>query len=175
MKKNAAILLLCLLLAACGKPDITLPEGYYSGGPAEEQSQEAEPAFYVEKEEYSMGDEYFLCRRDAGGTATRLFSLGLEAVPFLVEDGRIYYTDGDTLVSTDLEGQDRRTFFDDQTEEQYSFNRVLKIEDGWISCSGTKWAEITDDPAALPGPHRVKAITRVKTDFSEFYEVEALE
>ena len=121
-----------------------------------------------------MGDEYFLCRQDAGGT-TRLFSLGLEAVPFLVEDGRIYYTDGDTLVSTDLEGQDRLTFFDDQTEEQYSFNRVLKIEDGWISCSGTKWAEITDDPAALPGPHRVKAITRVKTDFSEFYEVEALD
>ena len=52
---------------------------------------------------------------------------------------------------------------------------MLKIEDGWISCSGTKWAEITDDPAALPGPHRVKAITRVKTDFSEFYEVEALD
>ena len=173
MKKIAAIFLLCLLLTACGKPEITLPEGYYSGDPAAEQSEEAQPTFCVEKEEHAMGDEYFLCRQDVDGTVTRLFSLGLEATPFLVEDGRIYFTDGDTLVSTGLEGQDRRTFFDDQTEEQYSFNRVLKIEDGWISCSGTKWAEITDDPAALPGPHRVKAITRVKTDFSEFYEVEA--
>jgi len=175
MKKIAVMLLACLLLAACGKPEITLPEGYYSGDPAAEQSEAAQPTFFVEKEEQAMVDEYFLCRQDGDGTVTRLFSLGFEAVPFLVEGDRIYYTDGDSLVSTDLEGGDRKTFFDDQTEEQYSFNRVLKIEDGWISCSGTKWAEITDDPAALPGLHRVKAITRVKSDFSEFYEVEAIE
>lgn len=104
-----------------------------------------------------------------------LLSLGTEVVPFLVEGDRIYFTQGDTLVSTDLKGQARQTFFDDRTEQQYSFNRVLKVEDGWVLCSGTKWAEITDDPAALLGPHRVKAITRDKTDFSEFYEVEEAE
>ena len=174
MKKIVAAALCCLLLAACTKPNVTLPEGYYSGPAQQESEAAAQPQFYVEKEEQALADEYFLCRRDANGTQTRLFSLGIEAVPFLVEGDRIYFTSGDTLVSTDLEGKDRKTFFD-QSEQQYSFNRVLKIEEGWISCSGTKWAEVTDDPAALPGPHRVKAITRVKTDFSEFYEVEPIE
>ena len=174
MKKIVAAALCCLLLAACGKPDVTLPEGYYSGPAQEESESAAQPQFYVEKQEQAMADEYFLCRLDADGTQTRLFSLGVEDVPFFVEGDRIYFTSGDTLVSTNWDGEDRKTFFD-QSEQQYSFNRVLKIEDGWISCSGTKWAEVTDDPAALPGPHRVKAITRVKIDFSEFYEVEAAE
>lgn len=175
MRKYLSILLLCLLLAACGKPDVTIPEGYYSGDPSvEESSQQADPQFFMEKQEQEMADEYFLCRRDPDGTVTRLYSMGLQEVPFLVEGERIYFTSGDTLVSTDLQGQDIQTFFD-TSDARYSFNRVLEVKDGWIACAGTKWAEITDDPAALPGPHRVRVITRVKTDFSQFYEAESKE
>ena len=40
MKKYLAVLLACLLLAACGKPQVTTPGGYYSG-PSEEEPAEA--------------------------------------------------------------------------------------------------------------------------------------
>ena len=173
MKRLILAAVLVCLLAGCGKPQVTLPEGYYSGpaseAPAESLGDNEDCYFTAEKTSGGL-TRYAICYRYADGDVAEVADLGTEESPFLVYGGRIYYTQGETLCSVDKTGADLQTLYDD-SQEQFSFERVFRAEEGWIYCRGGKWADITDDPAALPGPHWAEAVTRVKADLSGFEEV----
>ncbi len=172
MKKELICLLLCLLLAACGKPAVTLPEGYYSGPTAQEEAAEEEPVFFVQKEVLAQATEYRICRQNADGSTTVIADLGPNNdTPFFLWEERLYYTAGGSLFSVDHNGGDEKVLYD-PSEEQFSFDRITMVEQGWIFCRGTRWKEITDDPNALPGPHRVTAVAKAKADLSEFVVLE---
>ena len=171
MKKYLILLLACLMLAACGKPNVALPEGYYSG-PAEEAEVEQTPDFFVEKQDMGEATQYRICRTNADGSVTEIADLGPNNdTPFFLLEDRICYTAGGSLCSVDFDGKDLQTLTD-SSEAQVSFDRITMVEDGWIYCRGTCWQEITDDPSALPGPHRVGVVTRAKVDLSEFEVLE---
>ena len=172
MKKLLAVCLACLVLAACGKPEYVTPEGYYSGPSAEEELPQT-PVFFVEKEELAEATQYRICRQNEDESITVIADLGPDNdTPFFLLEDRLYYTAGGSLCSVDFEGQNPRTLYD-SGEEQVSFDRITMVEDGWIYCRGTRWQEITDDPAALPGSHRVAVTTRTKADLSGFEIVES--
>ena len=175
MKKYLAVLLACLLLAACGKPQVTTPGGYYSGPSEEEPAEEQLPVFFVEEEHQSQSTQYRICRQNLDGSTTVIADLGADNnTPFFLMEQRLYYTAGGSLWSVDFEGQDQTCLYD-SSEKQVSFDRITMVEEGWIYCRGTLWQEITDDPAALPGPHRVAVTTRAKADLSEFEILEPAE
>jgi hypothetical protein len=173
MKKYLAVCLACLMLAACGKPQVTTPGGYYSGPSAEEERVEEVPTFFTEEEKQAEATCYRICRQNTDGSVTVVADLGAENnTPFFLLEERVYYTAGGSLWSVNFDGEEEKVLYD-SSEEQFSFDRITMAEDGWIYCRGTCWREITDDPAALPGPHRVKATARAKADLSEFEILES--
>ena len=67
MKKYLAVCLACLMLAACAKPKVVTPEGYYSGPSAEESTAGQAPVFYVEEEKQAEATCYRICRKNTDG------------------------------------------------------------------------------------------------------------
>ena len=172
MKKLLAVCLACLMLAACGKAQYVTPEGYYSGPSAEEAVPQA-PVFFVEKEELAETTQYRIFRQNSDGSTTVIADLGPDNdTPFFLLQERVYYTAGGSLFSVDFEGKNPKVLYD-SSQEQVSFDRITMVEEGWIYCRGTCWQHITDDPAALPGSHRVTVTTRAKADLSEFEILES--
>ena len=173
MKKYLVVCLACLLLAACGKPNVVTPEGYYSGPSAEEEMPAQTPVFLVQKEEQAEATAYRICRENVDGSVTVIADLGVDNdTPFFLLEERLYYTAGGSLCSVDFEGKNPKMLYD-SSEEQVSFERITMAEDGWIYCRGTYWQEVSDDPAALPGPHRVKVTTRATADLTNFEILES--
>ena len=176
MKKYFLTLIACaiLLLAGCkatnGMPNV--PDATVESGHSIEAEKPTydESEFFVKTIEYQECNEYVLCYRHEDGTIDELVNMGTQESPFYIIGERIYYTQGDTLISISFTGEDKKTLYDD-SEANISFNEILHVENDWLYCSGTKWEEIYDDPAALDGPHRVPIVTKVKTDFSEFHEI----
>lgn len=168
VKKYLAILLTCLLLTACTGRAVTIPEGYYSGPEQESSTAQQTPQFFIEQQDMGEVIQYSICRCGADGSLTQIADLGpANDTPFFLWEERIYYTAGGSLFSVDYNGSDTRSLCD-SSEEQISFDRITMVQDGWVYCRGTRWQEINNDPAALPGPHRVKAVIRAKADLSEF-------
>jgi hypothetical protein len=171
MKKLLYCALACLLLlAGCDGATIS-NEGTNTEPAFEEAPVYDESQFFIKTVEYQEADEHYICYRHPDGTVTEIVEMGIQENPFYIVGERIYYTQGDTLYSVDFTGGDVKTLFDG-SEENISFNTIDRVDGEWLYCSGTKTKYIYGDPVALDGPHRVPIKTKVKTDFSEFSEIE---
>lgn len=130
-----------------------------------------ESRFFMKTEEHQEANDYFICYRHPDGSVEEIIRMGLQNNPFYIVGDRLYFTQCGSLYSVDFTGKDTQTLYD-ESDENISFDQIHRIEGGWLYCSGTKWTEITGDPTALDGLHRVPVSTKVKADFSEFQEID---
>ncbi len=171
MKKILCFSLMCLtcflLLCGCNSENNTgNNEQFYDKAYVYDGTQ-----FFVKTQEHQEANDYFICYRYPDGSEEEIIKMGIQNNPFYIIEERLYYTQGDSLYSVDFAGEDKEILYD-ESDENISFNQIYRVGKGWLYCSGTKWAEISGDPVALDGRHRVPVSTRVKADFSEFQEIE---
>jgi len=166
MKKILIVILLCaLVLTGCGTihgADV----GSNSNGDIFDETQ-----FFIKTVEYQECNVYYIYYRNPDGSETQVTQIGIDETLFHIINGRIYYVQGGSLYSINFSGEDTQ-ILSDSSGENITFDWIDDVEGEWLLCSGTKWHEIYGDPVALDGMHRMPVKTKVKADFSEFYEIE---
>jgi hypothetical protein len=169
MKKIFIVTLLCaLILTGCGiahrayesPNDLDLPES----GDVFDETQ-----FFVKTVEYQECSEYFIYYRNPDGTETEITEIGVQESPYYIVNDRIYFAQGDSLISVNFTGGDKQYLYDNSAEN-ISFNFIDSTDGEWLYCSGTKYREIHKNSDKFEAAHRVSVKTKVKADFSEFYE-----
>ena len=169
MKKIlVGILLTTLLLTGCGNVN-SLYEGANDLQHEENSDIFDETRFFIKTVEYQECNEYFIYYRNPDGSETEVTEIGIQESAYHIIDNRIYFVQGDALISVNFTGGDRQYLYDDSSEN-ISFNSIDSTDDEWLYCIGTKYQEIHSDSGEFEVVQRVPVKTKVKADFSEFYE-----